>query len=89
MRAATTGRSLESAAEYYDIDLGAPVRTIPKDKLGIILYGTHGKQVPMTYRNPKGREYTFDREFEGVIPNLERRYNETSSEYPRERISRS
>ena len=80
-------QSLEGAAEYYDIDLRAPVRAIPKDKLGIILYGTHGKQIPMTYRNPKGREYTFDREFEGVIRNLERRYNETNSEYARERIS--
>ena len=80
-------QALEGAAKYYGIDLHAPVNTIPADKLKIILYGTRGKQIPMTYRNPKGREYTFDREFEGIIRNLERRYNETNSEYQRERIS--
>jgi excinuclease ABC subunit A len=41
----------------------------------------------MTYKNSRGNEYSFSRAFEGIIPNLERRYNETSSEYQRERIS--
>jgi len=80
-------QSLESAADYYGVDLRAPVRTIPRDKLGIILYGTHGKEIPITYRSVKGHEYKFDREFEGVITNLQRRYSETNSEYMRERIS--
>jgi excinuclease ABC subunit A len=80
-------QTLEAAAEYFDIDLNAPVRSVPPEKMDIVLYGTRGREIPVTYRNPKGREYTFDREFEGVIGNLMRRYNETSSESMRERLA--
>jgi excinuclease ABC subunit A len=79
-------QSLEAAAKYYDIDLRAPVRTLPKEKLDIVLYGTHGKEIPITYKRDNGHEYVFDREFEGVISNLMRRFNETNSEYMREKI---
>jgi excinuclease ABC subunit A len=79
-------QSLEAAAEYYDIDLHTPVRTLPKEKLDIVLYGTRGKEIPITYKSVKGHEYVFDREYEGVISNLMRRYNETNSEYMREKI---
>jgi excinuclease ABC subunit A len=79
-------QSLEAAGGFYEIDLRAPVRTLPKDKLAIVLYGTRGKEIPITYKSVHGREYTFDREFEGVITNLERRFNETNSEYMREKI---
>jgi len=79
--------NLESAAEFFGIPLDVPVAQLPKEQLDIILYGTRGRQIPITYRNPKGREYTFDREYEGVIPNLHRRYTETGSEFQRERIS--
>jgi excinuclease ABC subunit A len=79
-------QSLEAAAKYYDIDLRAPVRTLPKEKLDIVLYGTRGKEIPITYRRDNGHEYVFDREFEGVITNLMRRYNETNSESMRDKI---
>ncbi len=80
-------QSLEAAAKYYDIDLKAPVRDLPKEKLDIVLFGTHGKEIPITYKRDEGHQYVFDREFEGVISNLMRRYNETNSEYMREKIS--
>jgi excinuclease ABC subunit A len=80
-------QTLEAAAEFYGIDLRTPVRELPKEKLDIVLYGTRGREIPITYRSTKGHEFTFDRQFEGVIGNLERRYNETSSEYQREKIS--
>jgi len=79
-------QSLEAAAKYYDIDLHAPVRSMPKEKLDIVLYGTHGKEIPITYKRDNRHEYVFDREYEGVIGNLMRRYNETNSEYMREKI---
>jgi excinuclease ABC subunit A len=79
-------QSLEAAAKYYDIDLRAPVRALPKEKLDIVLYGTRGKEIPITYRRDNGHEYVFDREFEGVITNLMRRYNETNSESMRDKI---
>ncbi len=79
-------QSLEAAARYYNIDLGTPVRELPKEKLDIVLYGTHGKEIPITYRRDDNHSYNFDREFEGVIGNLMRRFNETNSEYMREKI---
>ncbi len=79
-------QTLEAAARYFDIDLHAPVRSLPKEKLEIVLYGTRGKRIPVKYRSAKGHEWLFDREFEGVITNLERRYRETHSEYIRAKI---
>ncbi len=78
---------LEAAAKAYHIDLDAPLRTIPKEKLDILLYGTQGREITIHYHNRNGREATFRTPFEGVIPNLERRYNETNSEYIRSRIA--
>ena len=80
-------QTLEGAAQHYKIDLDAPVSSLTEKQLDIVLYGTHGKEIAMKYTNPRGNEYEFKRVFEGVIPNLERRYNETSSEYQRDRIS--
>jgi len=79
-------QSLEAAAKFYDIDLRLPVRELPQEKLEIILYGTRGRQIPITYQSVQGHKYTFEREFEGVIGNLMRRFNETNSEYQREKI---
>jgi excinuclease ABC subunit A len=80
-------QTLEAAAQEYEIDLDAPVRTIPTEKLEIILHGTNGNEVTVHYRNRHGRQATFRTPFEGVISNLHRRYSETSSEYMREKIS--
>jgi excinuclease ABC subunit A len=46
-----------------------------------------GKEIPIKYKSARGHEFTFAREFEGVVGNLERRYRETNSEYIRERIT--
>ncbi|OGN72199.1 MAG: excinuclease ABC subunit A [Chloroflexi bacterium GWB2_49_20] len=79
-------QSLEGAAKHFKIDLDTPVSSIPPEKLQIILNGTQGKEIEMTYKNPKGREYTFNRTFEGVIPNMLRRFRDTNSDYMRNRI---
>ena len=80
-------QSLQAAARAFDIDLDMPVKDISKEKLDIILYGTRGKEIPIKYKSSKGHEFTFARDFEGVVGNLERRYRETNSEYIRERIT--
>jgi excinuclease ABC subunit A len=80
-------QALEAAAREYHIDLSAPVRTLSKEKLDVILYGTNGKEVTIHYHNRDGRRATFNAPFEGVINNLHRRYNETNSEYIREKFS--
>jgi excinuclease ABC subunit A len=79
-------QTLEAVAHAYHISLDAPVKQIPPEKLDLILYGTRGHEVTIHYRNKDGRQSTFRMAFEGVIGNLQRRYNETGSEYMRERI---
>ena len=78
---------LEATSEYYKIDLDRPVKQLSKKKLDIVLYGNNGEEIPVHYRNKNGRRASFHTAFEGVIPNLERRFQETSSEYMRSRIA--
>jgi excinuclease ABC subunit A len=77
---------LESVAHEYRIDLNAPVSQISPEKLDVVLYGTRGKEVTVHYRNREGRQATFRSSFEGVINNLHRRYQESTSEFFREKI---
>ncbi len=79
-------RALEGAADLFKIDLDQPYKDLSENDHKVILYGTQGDEVPMTYVDKEGREYEFYREFEGVINNLERRFKETQSEYMRTRI---
>jgi excinuclease ABC subunit A len=77
---------MEAVAEHYKIDLEAPVEEIPEEKLGYILHGTDGQAIPVHYESRDGRRSTYRTAFEGVIGNLERRYQETQSDYIRGRI---
>jgi len=78
---------MEAVAQEYKINLDAPARDLTAEQRDLILYGSHGQEVTLHYRNKDGRQATWRTAFEGVINNLQRRYNETSSEYLRERIS--
>jgi excinuclease ABC subunit A len=80
-------QSLQAAAKYFGVDLDKPVKNLTTAQLDIVLHGTRGKEIPIKYKSARGHEFTFAREFEGVIGNLERRYRETNSEYIRERIT--
>ncbi len=80
-------QSLEAAARAYHIDLNKPVSALTEEQLNIILYGTGGRQVQMTYHSGSGNEFKFSRAFEGVVTNLERRYRDTNSDYIRAKIS--
>ncbi|RLD06618.1 MAG: excinuclease ABC subunit UvrA [Chloroflexota bacterium] len=79
-------RALVGAADLNKINLDKAYRKLSDKQEQVILYGTPGVEVPMTYTDKEGREYEFFREFEGVINNLERRFKETQSEYMRSRI---
>jgi excinuclease ABC subunit A len=77
---------LEATAEAFDIDLDSPIEDLPEDKLNVILYGTEEKEVPVHYESRDGRSSTWLTTYEGVIGNLERRYQETQSDYIRGKI---
>jgi excinuclease ABC subunit A len=76
----------EAVAKHYDIDLQTPVAELPRKKLDLILLGTNGEEVPVQYQSRDGRQSIFNTSFEGIVGNLERRYQETQSEYVRGRI---
>ncbi len=75
----------EALAEHYHFSLDEPVGKLPRAALDAVLYGTKGKKIKMHRRSEYGSG-TYMTEFEGVIPNLERRYRETNSEWARAEI---
>jgi excinuclease ABC subunit A len=77
---------VEAVAEHYGVSLDAPVAELEDEKLDLILYGTNNEKLPIHYVNSDGRKTTFKTTFEGVIGNLERRYQETQSDAVRNRI---
>ena len=77
---------LSAAAKAYHVDLDVPVGELPEEKLNVILFGTGGKEVEMDLRGSDDRRTTLRTTFEGVIPNLMRRFRETQSEYIRTKI---
>ena len=70
---------LSALAEAYDFSLDVPVEQLPKDALDKILYGTKGEKIRVHYSRESGSG-TFATPFEGIVPNLERRYRETNSD---------
>jgi excinuclease ABC subunit A len=77
---------VEAVAEHFEIDLDAPIEELSQEKLDLILYGTDGQEVKVRYVSREGRKSTYKSDFEGIIGNLERRYQETQSDYVRSRI---
>ena len=74
-------------AEEYGFSLDTPIKDLTEEQLNAVLYGTNGKKIKMTRVNAYGSG-TYLTEFEGVINNLQRRYNETTSEYSRAEITK-
>lgn len=74
-------------AEEYGFSLDTPIKDMSEEQLNALLYGTNGKKIKMTRVNAYGSG-TYLTEFEGVINNLQRRYNETTSEYSRAEITK-
>ncbi len=79
---------LSSLAEHYGFDIDATYEDIPESIRNKILYGSKGEVVTFTYINDRGDKVFRKHAFEGVIPNMERRYRETDSTAVREELSR-
>ncbi|MBX6394458.1 MAG: excinuclease ABC subunit UvrA [Alicyclobacillaceae bacterium] len=77
---------LEAACRSFGIDMDVPVSQIEPELLDKLLYGAPGERIRFVYENDFGQRKTAEVSFEGVIPNLERRYRETASEHVREFI---
>ena len=86
-----TGRMTEmyfrALSKRYGFDLDVPVKDLPKDVLHTLLYGNGGEKIKMTY-STRTFSGSYDSAYEGVIPNLERRYRETTSDFVKSEIER-
>lgn len=79
---------MKSLAEEYGFDLNTPFKDLDEYTRRLILYGTDGKRVKLSYINHKGRLRHYYIKFEGLANNLSRRYLETESESQRVRIEK-
>ena len=79
------GMYFEALGQKYGFTVDTPFRDIPAEGKKAILYGTGDEKLHLTYRREYGAG-TLDQAFEGLCPNLERRYRETSSEYMKHEI---
>jgi len=78
---------LESVASHYGFSLNAPISQLKKKDLEIVLYGTAGQRIATAFFKDY-RKVHAEIPFEGVIPNLIRRYKETQSDYVRSEIEK-
>jgi excinuclease ABC subunit A len=87
---------VEAVSRKFNINLNLPVKDLPSEHLNILLYGTNGDtRSPANITSGHKESYTikykgreFDTKFEGLVPNLERRYQETDSDYIRSEIEK-
>ena len=75
----------EALAQKYRFSLTAPVKELPRDVMDVILYGTKGEKLHMTYNRGNGMG-VLEQPFEGILNNISRRYRETQSDAARKEL---
>ncbi|MCA0920048.1 excinuclease ABC subunit UvrA [Pseudooceanicola nanhaiensis] len=80
-------QTIEAIAKHYEFKKNARWKDLPAHVQQVFLYGSNGEEIDFRY-DEGGRVYTVSRPFEGVIPNMERRYRETDSNWVREEFER-
>ena len=79
---------LKSLADHYDFDIDSPYKKLKKKHQQAILYGSGREKIDFSYANDRGDLIKRTHKFEGVIPNMERRYHETDSSMVRENLQK-
>jgi excinuclease ABC subunit A len=79
---------LESLAKHYKFDLDKPFEELPEKIRDVILHGSGEEIITFTYLGERGQQSRRKHAFEGVIPNIERRYRETESSSVREEMAK-
>jgi excinuclease ABC subunit A len=79
---------MESVAKAHGFSARTPVKDLTREQINLVLYGNQNRTVTVRHKTQQGRTYSWETSFEGVIPNLERRYKDTDSDYIRQEIER-
>ena len=77
---------LKATAQHFDIPLDVPVSQLSQQQMRILLYGSGNESIDVRYRNREGATRHYGTKYEGVIPNLWRRFRESTSDYVREKL---
>jgi excinuclease ABC subunit A len=80
-------QTLQALARHYDFSMDAPWSKLPAKAKKVILFGSGSEKIKFTY-DDNARKYEVSKTFEGVVPNLERRWRETDSAWVREELGR-
>ncbi len=81
-------RLLDSLATHYGFDIDTPFEQLPEKIQHIILYGSGEERIEFHYQGERGPDKIRRHPFEGIIPNMERRYRETESNIVREELAK-
>ncbi len=79
---------ISSLAKHYGFDLDAPWRELPENAREVVLHGSGEEQISFTYLSESGSRSVRKHRFEGILPNIERRYRETDSQLVREELAK-
>lgn len=79
---------MDSVASANGFSVKTPIKDLKKDQIDLILYGKSNQPVTIKHRTRRGRQYSWDTKYEGVIANLNRRYKNTESDHTRQDIER-
>ncbi|MGD8546936.1 MAG: excinuclease ABC subunit UvrA, partial [Thiohalophilus sp.] len=79
---------LQSLSRHYDFDMDTAFEDLPSDLQQVILHGSGDETIEFVYFNDRGGEHKKRQPFEGVIPNMQRRYRETESNVVREELAK-
>ncbi|HXY76928.1 MAG TPA: excinuclease ABC subunit UvrA, partial [Steroidobacteraceae bacterium] len=79
---------IQSLAAHYGFDIETPWTELPEAARGVLLYGSGTEAIDFSYREASGRRSRRRHAFEGIVPNLTRRYRETESAMVREELAR-
>lgn len=78
---------IQSLGQHFKFDVNTPFNELKEEIRNIILYGSGKEQIEFTYLSERGTKFTRSHPFEGILPNLERRYRETDSATVREELA--
>ncbi len=79
---------LQGLAKHAGFDLERPFAKLPERAQQLVLYGSGDEKIPFTYHSERGKPMLREHSFEGIVPNLERRYRETDSVMVREELAK-
>ncbi|PTF77443.1 excinuclease ABC subunit UvrA [Staphylococcus chromogenes] len=79
---------LKRVCEVYKINMDKPYKKLTERQKNIVLYGSGEKEITFTFKSKFGQSRTRTMVFEGVVPNIERRYHDSPSEYVREMMQK-